>query len=106
MTGVVADFVAPANEQSSNKTPARGVRFDMAAYARQAVDMYVSSTGVTKLRPAPTPFCPDGSLTAAGDEEEGEVSQHACAILMKMLWLGRLARPDIIRAIAGLASKV
>ena len=93
-------------EEDSRKHPVRGVRFDMTAYARQAVDMYTASTGVSKLRYASTPFCPEGSLVAADDEEEGEVSHAACAILMKMLWLGRLARPDIIRAIAGLASKV
>ena len=107
VNGTVADFAPPADEnRASNKNAVRGLRFDMAAYARQAVDMYVRETGVKTLRAAATPFCPEGSLTTSDDDIEGEVSHAACAILMKMLWLGRLARPDIIRAIAGLASKV
>ena len=86
--------------------PVCGVRFDMIAYAWEAVDMYIKSTGVAKLRHASTLFCPEGSSTASDDEEDGEVSHAACAILTKMLSLGCLARLDIIRAIAGLATQV
>jgi hypothetical protein len=84
----------------------RGVRYQMKSYAQQAVDMYVEISGCKKLRAATTPFCPDGSLTPHDDEEHGELADKACAVLMKLLWLGRLARPDLVRAISGLASKV
>ena len=84
----------------------RGVRYDMSAYAEQSVELYCKLSGVTSLRKASTPFCAEGSLTLSDDEEHGELSPHACAILMKLLWLGRLARPDIIKAISDLASHI
>lgn len=83
----------------------RGVRFDTKSYVQQAVDMYKELSGVQKLRAAATPFCPDGSLTPHDDKVHGELAEKACAVLMKLLWLGRLACPDLVRAISGLASK-
>ena len=38
------------------------VALDIVDYAQQTVDLYMSSTGSQKLRHAPTPFCPEGSL--------------------------------------------
>ena len=69
---------------------------DMHDYAHQTVDLYKSITGVTTLKQAATPFCPDGSITDADDGARGELAPNACKILMKALWLGRLARPDIV----------
>ena len=68
--------------------------FDM--YALQTVDLYKSLTGVENIKHASTPFILEGSIS----------SQDACRILMKALWLGRLARPDIIKPINDLATKV
>ena len=72
------------------------------------VDLYVSISGqpISKLRKALTPFCPEGSLPTQDDAEAGELSSAACKILMKALWLGRLARPDIIKPIEDLATCV
>ena len=36
----------------------------------------------------------------------GELAGDACKVLMKCLWLGRLARPDIIKPIGDLATQV
>ena len=47
---------------------------------------------------------PEGSLVPCDDNESGELAANACKILMKALWLGRLARPDIIKPIGDLAS--
>ena len=77
-----------------------------ADYAQQTVDLYKSITGVTKLKHAATPFPPKGSITIEDDETKGELAPNACKILMKALWLGRLARPDIIKPINDLATKV
>ena len=79
---------------------------DMHDYAHQTVDLYKSITGVTTLKQAATPFCPDGSITDADDGARGELAPNACKILMKALWLGRLARPDIVKPINDLATKV
>ena len=80
--------------------------FNMQDYALQACELYRSLTGHKPLRQVPTPFCPEGSLTPADDEAEGELAGAACKVLMKCLWLGRLARPDIIKPIGDLATHV
>ena len=54
----------------------------------------------------PRHFPPEGSITIEDDETKGELAPNACKILMKALWLGRLARPDIIKPINDLATKV
>ena len=82
------------------------ISYDMSDYAEQSFEMYKKLTGVEKLREASTPFCPEGSLVACDDEVRGEVAPHACAIIMKQLWLARLARPDLVKAINFLAYKV
>ena len=58
------------------------------------------------MKQAATPFVPDGSIPIEDEEAKGELAPHACKILMKALWLGRLARPDIIKPINDLATKV
>ena len=78
----------------------------MVDYAQQTVDLYLSITGSQKLRHAPTPFCPEGSLVPSDDNIKGELAPNASKILMKALWLGRLARPDIIKPIGDMATQV
>ena len=78
----------------------------MVDYAQQTLDLYLSIAGHQKLRHAPTPFCPEGSLVPSDDDVKGELAPNACKILMKALWLGRLARPDIVQPIADLATHV
>ena len=74
--------------------------------AQQTVDLYLSIAGPQKLRHAPTPFCPEGSLVPSDDDVKGELAPNASKILMKALWLGRLARPDIVKPIGDLATHV
>ena len=76
----------------------------MVDYAQQTVDLYVSITGSQKLRHAPTPFCPEGSLVPSDDDVKGELAPNACKILIQAFWLGHLARPDIIKPIRGLGT--
>ena len=85
-----------------------GMAFDMRDYARQSVALYleVAQLKTEKLRDATTPFCPAGSLDPADDALEGELGFAACRVLMKALWLGRLARPDLVKPIGDLASFV
>ena len=80
--------------------------FDMSDYAQQTVDLYKSIAKVDKLKPASTPFISDGAATPSDEDAKGELAPNACRILMKALWLGRLARPDIIKPINDLATKV
>ena len=80
--------------------------FDMLDYAYQTVDLYKSITSTKSLKHAATPFVPDGSVSVEDEEAKGELAPNACRILMKALWLGRLSRPDIIKPINDLATKV
>ena len=101
----VIDSPAESSENAALGALKDAVVFDMIDYAQQAVDLYTSITG-SKLKPATTPFCPEGSLIPADDEASGELAPNACKILMKALWLGRLARPDIVKPIGDMASCV
>ena len=78
----------------------------MSDYCRQAVQQYKDLAGIDKLRHAPTPFLPDGSLTEADASIRGQMAGSACKVLMKDLWLARLSRPDVIKPITDLATKV
>ena len=66
----------------------------------------MSISGHQKLRHAPTPFCPEGSLAPSDDDVKGELAPNACKILVKALGLGRLARPDIVKPIGDSATHV
>ena len=68
--------------------------------------MYKRFTGTEKFRSCTTPFPPENSLTEADEEIKGELSANACALLMKQLWVARLARPDLQKAISDLSSKI
>ena len=78
----------------------------MVDYAQQTVDLYLSITGSQKLRHAPTSFSSEGSLVPSDDDVKGKLAPNACKILMKALWLGRLARPDIVKPNGDLAAHV
>ena len=82
------------------------IAFNMEDYSVQACELYQQLSGGKPLKPATTPFCLEGSFLPQDDEEEGELAGNACKILMKCLWLARHARPDIIKAIGDLATKV
>ena len=107
---VVTKFKLPDSPGSSHcaalGAQEKALVLDMRDYAHQTVDLYKSITGVTTLKQAATPFCPDGSITNADDGARGEFAPNACKILMKALWLGWLARPDIVKPINDLATKV
>ena len=82
------------------------IEFDMSDYCRSAVERYKTLSGITKLKYAPTPYLPDGSLVHADSCVRGQMAGAACKVLMKDLWVGRLARPDIIQIVSDLATKV
>ena len=79
---------------------------NMSDYAKQCCELYESLPGAKRLKAAATPFCSDGALVESDDEIQGQLANSACKVLMKCLWLGRLARPDIIKPIGDLSTKV
>ncbi|CAE7035956.1 TY5A [Symbiodinium natans] len=102
----VINAPAESSENAALGALKGAVVFDMYDYAQQTVDLYTGITGTKSLKAAQTPFCPEGSLVPSDDEVTGELAPNACKILMKALWLGRLARPDIIKPIGDLATRV
>ena len=82
------------------------LEFNMEDFCVDVVELYKHLTGLTTLKKAQTPFHPDGALPATDDCEKGVLDKIACKVLMKALWLARLARPDLQKAICDLASRV
>ena len=83
------------------------IRFDMSDYARDAVRHYCDVVGRNvKIKQVPTPFVDESSLPQELENQRGELAGHASSALMKALWLCRLARPDVQRAVQFLATKV
>ena len=48
----------------------------------------------------------EGDGADADEEARGELAGGACSVLMKALWLARLARPDLNKAITDLACHI
>ena len=82
------------------------MRFDMREYTNDTVTMYTKVTGCIKLKKARAPFLNESSLPKADEEAVGELKPNASQCLMKALWLARLARPDVSKAINDLTTKV
>ena len=83
-----------------------GIAFNVREYMKSAVEMYLKLSGAETIEGAPTPFLPKGSILPEEWEEKGQLEEHACAVLMKLLWGARLGRPDVLRAITHLATLV
>ena len=98
-------MIPPSFDPASMKN-AKSVEFDMADYCKSAVQQYKDLAGISKLKHAPTPFLPEGSLVQADENERGQMAGSACKVLMKDLWLGRLSRPDLVKPTTDLATKV
>ena len=75
------------------------VSFNMSDYVKSACDLYTSFPGSKPLRFASTPYVSEGSLVASDDDIKGELAPNACKVLMKDLWVARLARPELTKAI-------
>lgn len=82
----------------------RKVVMRMADYALSAVDMYEAEFGVIKDQE--TPFTSESALTSEGFNERGQIAGSAASLLMKLLWLARLSRPDLSFCIVSLAGAI
>ena len=56
------------------------------------------------LKKVNTPFFANGDIEE--DDSRGELASQAASVLMKMMWLARLARPDLLRVTTWLATKI
>ena len=71
--------------ESSRKDNVTTCSFEMVEFVENACQMYEELTG-WKLKPAASPYLPEGSLTDLDWAERGQLSQQASRILMKILW--------------------
>ena len=80
----------------------------MKPYADSVVETYCGLTGFdrAKFRAVATPHLLENSMTEEALSSEGELSSNASRILMPLLWLSRLSRPDLSFITTRLASRV
>ena len=81
----------------------------MRPFFEQCVDSYLTLTKkiLDTPKPAKTPFLDESKVeNTASDNKEGLLAPIACKVLMEILYGARLARFDLLRPIAALASKV
>ena len=90
-------------QRSSTETV---IDYDMTDFAKSACDTYLSLTGLTSFKPVPTPFLVDSALPEDGWEANGSLAGSAPRVLMKVLWLARLSRPDLLRPISELSRRI
>ena len=80
--------------------------FDMRSYAKDMLQEYVQLTGMSNFKKANTPFLSKVAEKLEEEEPVGRLSSTASSILMKLMWISRLARPDLLRATTWLATKI
>ena len=81
------------------------MRHDMSEYAANACSLYEELSGKS-LKPASTPYVPEGSLLATDWDSKGALAGSAARVLMKTLWLARLSRPHLMKGISDLTRRV
>ena len=81
---------------------------DMRSYADSIVETYCETTGFERkrFRNVPTPRIPESSITVEDLSQTGELSKDASRILMRLLWLLRLTRPDLSFIVTSFVSRV
>ena len=76
----------------------KALALESADLTKQCVQLYESVASVA-VRPQLTPHLDVSTLPAADDETRGQLTESAARILMKILWLVRLSRPDLLVAV-------
>ena len=74
-------------------------------FARQCVDLY-EALSCKAVKQYQTPHVDPASLVVSDDAPRGELSASAASMVMKLLWLARISRPDILVAVTLLAVNV
>ena len=74
-------------------------------FAKQRVELYKQLSG-KKVKHFRTPHCDGGTLFDIDDQCVGQLSTSSAKLVMKLMWLGRISRPDIMVAINTLARNI
>ena len=96
-----------------NHCAIRGVQtsrmyFDMRPYAAQTVEFYCDLRGIElkTLKHVTSPALPESIRLEEEASEQGALSGYAAQVLMCLLWLARLSRPDLAFIVGRLLSNV
>ena len=86
----------------------RGVEYDMEPFIEQCVEKYLELAGKTKaeLKNAPTPCVDDSYLKEEDHAVKGALAPVAAKIVMKILYVARVCRNDLLLAVNALARTV
>ena len=79
--------------------------FEMREYYDDCCAVYTKVTGVTKFKKALTPFLSESAFSKENDEVKGQLGPSSSKFTMKVLWLARIARPDVMKACSDLTTK-
>ena len=74
-------------------------------FAKQCVELYEQLSG-KKVKHFRIPHCDGGTLVDTNDQCVGQLSASSAKLVMKLMWLGRISRPDIMVAINTLARNI
>ena len=88
--------------------PVRGYHYDMSGHAADCVSRYLELAGLpaTSLKNVTTPCVDDHALSAEDFEGKGTLHASAARIVLKVLFLARVCRPDLLWSVNTLAREV
>ena len=98
--------ITPSKEA---KHRVRVLTYDMSSFVEQCVSSYLELAGRDRgsLRDVPMPFLDESSTWEPPEgEPTGALAHIAIKVLMKILYVVRMARPDLLRATCMLARNV
>ena len=75
-----------------------GLALHPADFARQLVKLFEELSG-KPVKHVRTPHVDEGSLVATDQADRGQLSNVAAKLVMKIMWLARISRPDLMVAI-------
>ena len=76
-----------------------------ADFAKQCVQLYEELSS-KKAKPSKTPTLEEGSLVLSDSTDRGQLAPVAARLVMKLMWLCRTARPDLMFGINVLAKHI
>ena len=83
----------------------RALALECSDFACQCVSLYEEVSGM-KAKPFRTPNCDEGSLIASNDHTRGQLADCSARLVMKLMWLCRIGRPDILIGVTQSAKHV
>ena len=81
----------------------RALALETPDFAKQCIELCETLSG-TAAKLQSTSHMDSATLPESGNESRGQLSDSAARILMKILWLSRFVRPDIVFAVTFLAT--